>query len=747
MNQRNLVKISYILCILIFNFLGYYFHSMDFMLYAFVLQTSFAIMMLDKKMFLFQLVVSLADIFICSIIGLLGYRVDYLSAHIIFGFICYLAAQCIGWSVISMFTRQNKVMREQEQSMDDMLRLFLVKCHGYREDEVGKLDFWANMSHEIRNPVNTIMGMNEMILQESDEPAIQEYAKSIYEAGGDLITIVDDILDFSKIEAKKMEIMPNSYNVFSLLQDIVSVTKDLVKDKRLFLNLDIDENIPAQLYGDNERIKQILVNLLSNAVKYTNEGSITLKMRAKKLSDYKISLYCEVKDSGIGIKEETIPLLFTAYRDIEQKKKSIRGTGLGIAIVSRLLEAMDSELRIESEYGSGSRFFFELVQDVVEEEPIGDLHGKFDEQEKEDGRYSLGLYVPDAKILVVDDNEINRKVFCNLLKKTGIQISQADSGRKCLEMVKQERFDIIFLDHMMPGMDGVQTLHAIRDGENCCQDVPIVVLTANAIEGARDHYLQEGFDDYLAKPVSSNRLEQMVQDLLPEELAGSSDGAVKPENAVPEPPDKNIGLMMLGLPEIDGIFWGYALSHFPDEEMLLRSVEDFYHMIPSSADKLQEIFEHVHEEGRLEEYMIAVHGMKSAAALIGAMRLNGCAGTLEMAAIRSIWPLIDVLTPIFLDDWRGHQEKLRPLIKSENDRQKKERKKDDMALGQILSQISSAADVMDLDTMDQGSEELDEYVWPKEFEEQMKELQVSVTNLDTDRIQELIREIKKGMDL
>lgn len=744
-STRAYMRIMCIALLFIADELGYVFRSIDVVLYVFLLQTFLVFIFLDDHIFRFQFVIMIIDTVFMSVIGYLGYGFDHLQTHNVFGLACLLLLQWLCIAIIHLFSDQNRHMQEQEQSLDDMLRLLSIKCEEYQSEVKGKTDFLSNMSHEIRTPVNSILGMNEMILRESKDERIKEYADNVYNSGRVLLSLINDILDFSKIQSGKMEIIPTIYNAFSFLQDIVSVTSEQAKEKKLILNLDIDENIPAQLYGDDVRIRQVLVNLLTNAVKYTNKGSVTLKMSCTRINEYKISLHCEVKDTGIGIKDEDLPQLFAAYERLEERKnRNIVGTGLGLAITSQILEMMESRLCVDSEYGVGSCFYFDLVQDIVEDEPIGDIRNKFTKSTSEHS-YHVSLYAPKAKILVVDDNEINRKVFCNLLKQTAIQISQTDSGRKCLEMVKKEHFDMIFLDHMMPGMDGIETLHCIREEENLCKDIPIVVLTANAIAGARNNYIKEGFDDYLAKPISPNRLERMIKEMLPEELLQDILGE---KEELPDTPENPPNVMSFQLPEVEGIFWGYAMSHFPDVEMLLSSLEDFYKLIPSMADKLEDMLAHIHEEGVLESYQITVHGMKSSAALIGAMELSGCARTLEVAAMQSLWQLIEVLTPFFLKNWRSYEEKLKPLVKAGDEDSSKPKEKDDQVVLELLDSIRSATETMDLDGMDNGVGELEKYELPPDCETLFKDLQVAVTDLDTEKINELadrlITAVKKG---
>ncbi|MBO5032076.1 MAG: response regulator [Lachnospiraceae bacterium] len=380
-----------------------------------------------------------------------------------------------------------------------------------------KSDFLARMSHEIRTPINSVLGMNEMILRDSTEPVVKRYAMNIKTSANSLLGIINDILDSSKIESGKMEILPVEYDLDSLLNDVVSMIYAKAKDKELRFEVNVNEKLPNKLYGDDVRIRQVLVNLLTNAVKYTHEGSVMLSVDGKSIGD-SLLLFCEVKDTGIGIKEEDLPRIFQTFERVDEKRnRNIEGTGLGMNIVQSLLELMGTELKAESVYGSGTTFYFELSQKIISEEPIGNFRETV-EKLGEEYQYKSLFKAPQAKILVVDDNEINRMVFTCMLLDTQIQVTEAESGIKALKLVEKERFDMIFLDYMMPELDGVETLHKMRNMEhNLSKAAPVIILTANAVTGAKEQYLAEGFDDYLSKPIIPEKLEQMIKDRLPKE--------------------------------------------------------------------------------------------------------------------------------------------------------------------------------------------------------------------------------------
>ena len=385
-----------------------------------------------------------------------------------------------------------------------------------------KSSFLSSMSHEIRTPINAIIGMNEMILRESEDKDVLKYSEDIKTAGNTLLNLINDILDFSKIEAGKIEIIPADYDLSSVLNDLVNMVSTRATNKDLSLKLDFDQNIPRGLHGDEVRIKQAITNILTNAVKYTEKGGITFIVSfAERVYERDIiDLIVEVKDTGIGIKKEDMEKLFSKFERIEEdRNRNIEGTGLGMSITQQILEMMGSALEVKSVYGKGSTFRFSVPQRVVDWEPIGDYKKTFEDHLKSRKKYKESLKAPDARILIVDDNPMNLVVIQNLIKRTEIQIDKAESGDEALHLLQFTKYDMIFLDHMMPEKDGIETLHALKSQKNNQNiNTPAICLTANAVAGAREKYLEEGFDDYLSKPVDPDALEDMLIEYLPEDL-------------------------------------------------------------------------------------------------------------------------------------------------------------------------------------------------------------------------------------
>ncbi len=417
---------------------------------------------------------------------------------------------CIGAVVLLM----NNMVRWQHET-DVQLQ---EAADAARAADQAKSLFLAQMSHEIRTPINAVLGMNEMILRENNDANIQEYATQIRSAGATLLSLINGILDFTKIESGRMEIQPVIYETSSMILNLVNLVSDRAQAKGLELKLEIDPTLPEELYGDDVRVRQIITNLLTNAVKYTKEGSVTLKLEGRQRDGDDLTLYVEVKDTGIGIREEDMERLFGMFQRLDQEKnRNIEGTGLGIPIVQNLLHMMGSELKVESVYGEGSVFSFELVQQVMSAREIGDYRQSF---QKLIGRETKQEYVyaPDARILIVDDNAVNLRVTRNLLKRNGVQVDTADSGMECIEKVKNANYHIIFLDHMMPQMDGIETFARLRGDGLLPEGTAVIMMTANEIMGAREEYLRQGFTDYISKPIAVKQLEEMLGKHLPSEL-------------------------------------------------------------------------------------------------------------------------------------------------------------------------------------------------------------------------------------
>ncbi len=595
-----------------------------------------------------------------------------------------------------------------------------------------KSEFLSNMSHEIRTPINAILGMNEMILRECKDENILEYAGNVRNAGNNLLGIVNDILDFSKIEAGKMEIIPVEYALSSLLNDLVNMIQKRAKDKGLEFIINADKNLPTILLGDEIRIKQVVTNILTNAVKYTEKGSVTLTVETATKSDEKIIIRFSVKDTGIGIKPEDISKLFSAFERIEEKRnRTIEGTGLGMNITQRLLDLMGTSLQVSSVYGEGSEFSFEIEQKIINAEPIGDFEEAFRNSLKQHKEYHEKFTAPSAKILIVDDTVMNLTVAKGLLKQTKIQIDTAESGYDCLELVQKNIYDVIFLDHRMPGMDGIETLQEMKKlSGNLNKQTPVISLTANAISGAREQYIAAGFQDYLTKPINSVQLENMLMKYLPPEkvkVARESEDALE-ENI----PEEKINLPDF-LDDVDGLDTKEGVKHCGGGEEYLDALKIFAQSILSNADEIEKFF-------RAEDwksYTTKVHALKSSARVIGAAELSEKARRLEDAGNSGYFDEIQHDTEPLLELYRSYAEKLSPLIQTEEDDSDKPLIDED-ALLEAYEAMKEAAAAFDYDSIEFVFQSLDEYRLPEDEAARYKKIKDAATNLDWEKINELL---------
>ena len=487
--------------------------------------------------------------------------------------------------------------------------------------------FLAQMSHEIRTPINAVLGMNEMILRESGDAAIREYAASIQSAGRTLLSLINSILDFSKIEDGKMELVPVIYDTSALINDLLNSISGRAREKGLELKIEVDKALPVSLFGDDVRIRQVIMNILTNAVKYTEEGSVTLIMEGREVKQDSLLLFVSVKDTGIGIKKEDMQRLFESFERLDEtRNRNIEGTGLGMSITTKLLAMMGSELHVESSYGEGSDFYFELPQKIADRTPIGDFTERIKKAaDSECEERYLKAY--GAKVLVVDDNEMNRKVAKNLMKRNGILPDLAESGEEAIRLMENNRYDVVFLDHMMPKMDGIETLARLREKGSLHKGCAVIALTANATSGARERYIEAGFDDYLSKPIEVAAMERKLSMWLPEDkvLWAEEGGESEPEEKRPvlTAEDAIRELEKLGMDTKTALgFCGEDMSFY--EELL----SDFAAGYPEKKKELDDCFAAKDWQG----FEVKIHALKSVAKTIGAIGLSGMALDLERAA-------------------------------------------------------------------------------------------------------------------
>lgn len=521
-----------------------------------------------------------------------------------------------------------RVAHEDEKSLDDLLQLVEMKCEEATAAAEAKSSFLANMSHEIRTPINAVLGMNEMILRETQDAEVLGYAQNIQSAGTALLSLINDILDISKIESGKMELMSEKYQLGSLLYDILLVVQPRVEKKGLQLVLDVDEHIPNELYGDEVRIRQIITNILTNAVKYTEKGSVTLRVKMEKKDDRHIILKVAVKDTGIGIKESKEVLFASFQRGRDLRAHHIEGTGLGLSITQQLLEMMGSELDMESVYGKGSIFSFDLVQTVVSEEPMGNLNDLYQKRLSQEQKYHESFTAPDAHVLVVDDNVMNQKVVQSLLKQTLVQIDTAEDGAGCLEKCARNHYDLILMDHLMPHMDGIEAFHRLRaDKQGINYKTPVIILTANAVAGMKQKYMEEGFNGFLSKPVQAPLLEETLKQYLPEELVTLSEQEQTDDAGEQERRQtlrQAVDDLRLADMDLDDALQ-YSSGLVAD---VLENIKGYLTDSETNRERIKKEF----DAENWNDFKIHVHALKSTSRIVGAVHMAYLAEQMEKAA-------------------------------------------------------------------------------------------------------------------
>lgn len=697
-----------------------------------------------------------------------------------------------------------------------------------------KTDFLANMSHEIRTPMNAVIGMSEMALREELPEAARDYISQIKSSGKALLNIINDILDFSKIESGKMDIIPDEYELLSVVHDISNILETRLRDKNVELIIDFNPKIPSYLYGDILRIRQVLINLANNAIKFTHQGSVTIKIDFEKIDEENVMLKFYVRDTGIGIKEEDLGKLFESFQQVDSKRnRNIEGTGLGLAICQRLVTLMNGSVNVSSVYGEGSVFSFEIPQKVndwtevikvenkedifafgyigkgriarqfyIDAKALGvnataiysltkydemmrvyademkgkrlvfftdersyvnelgdfvEAHPEYDyliaanfhstrKSDKENVHFlkkpvssitlamtlnndTEGLHretaslefefvAPDAKVLIVDDNDINLAVAEGLLKPLKMQVVTANGGVKALKLLEKEKFDIVFMDHMMPEVDGVETTRIIRRMHPELADMPIIALTANALSDAKKMFLAEGMNDFCAKPIELNALVAMVKKWLPSEMIKKAD-ASDFEN---EEADEGAENLVIADLDID-----YAVSLVGSMDIFWTIFNKYYSSIEHKAVFIKEC----EEKEDIANYTIEVHALKSSSKQIGAMELSNMAAELEKAGNENDLELIHEKTDAMLNKYYSYLQDLKPFATIEEAATEEKKAVDLDAVKELLHNLHTAFEELDMDSMEEIVSELGRYKFEGKDEEEYEELKEAVDNLDS----------------
>lgn len=613
---------------------------------------------------------------------------------------------------------QIKSTRAQDEQVDRIREVEKAKGEA-------KIMFLAHMSHEIRTPLNSILGLNEIILRETKESNTREYATNIMNSGNTLLKIVNDVLDFSKIETGKMNIVAAEYDISSTITDLTNMVSQKARDKNIELLINVDENLPHKLFGDELRLKQCMLNILNNAVKFTEKGSVRLDIGFDKIDGGQIMLKVKVKDTGIGIRPEDLEKLCSEFERLdENRNRTIEGSGLGLNIVGNLLQMMDSKLEVSSEYGKGSVFSFNVPQQVIWWEKIGDFNQRYEKLLKSASDYHEMFRAPDAKVLVVDDTKMNIVVFRGLLKKTEIQVDEAFSGLELLEKIKEKQYDVIFIDHRMPGMSGVEAFHKMQLMEgHLNQNVPCIALTANVVSGARDYYLHEGFKDYISKPVNSSQLETLLEKYIPMSKRQKAVGSEETEKK-----QKNLEERLSSL---EGISLPTALQNCGSLEVLVVAIKEYYATIKKRADDIEDFA----RERNYREYTVQVHSLKSSSKLIGALELSEKAAYLEKCGDEENALEISKKTPELLSLYRSYITKLDSFAEKI---QGQKEMIDPNRFNEAMAAIKEFADVFDFNAIDDIVEEVDKFTVPPEMVDKFNEIKRLARAADFNGLKEIL---------
>ena len=539
--------------------------------------------------------------------------------------------------------------------------------------------FLANMSHEIRTPINAVIGMNEMILRENEDETVRGYAQDIQSASNMLLELVNEILDFSKIESGQLEYMEDTYHIGTLIQDEKLLLNARVAGKPISTKIEVDPQIPSKLWGDELRIKQVLTNLLSNAVKYTKRGNVTLQVSFEWKDKETIVLCFSVQDTGTGIKQEDLPQLFDKFKRLDlNKNRNVEGTGLGLNIVKHLVEHMQGEIKVESEYGKGSTFTVTMPQKVMDKTPVGNYEQSARENRDENAPVQKEFTAPDAKILVVDDNSMNLTLLKALLKRTRIQVDTAISGKACLELTQQKKYDMILMDHMMPELDGVETLYLLRaDQNNLNKETIVIALTANAVEGSREMYLGYGFNDYFSKPIQADKLDELLLNYLPKALVCMGDATAATDGVPKDVKEDNAEEdTIVNSSENESQTAGVEITQEVIEPLLaidrelglsycLNSEDIYQEILAGFCEQVEEYLSPLdvafHAEN-WEQYVIITHALKGNSLNIGASDFSKLSLKHELAGKERNIEFIKAEYPLYLEALNQLFEKVKGML-------------------------------------------------------------------------------------
>lgn len=608
-----------------------------------------------------------------------------------------------------------------------------------------KSTFLSNMSHEIRTPMNAIIGMAEVALREDISDSQRQYLETIRSAGNGLLTIINDILDFSKIESGKIEIVDDNYEILSLLNDVNVIAQERNKEKKLDLKLEMPNDLPKTLYGDMVRIKQVIVNLANNAIKYTDQGSVRIKVDCDKPVDDMVTLRVAVKDTGMGIKQEDIDKLFQSFSQVDTTRNHHKeGTGLGLAISKQLIELMGGSIRVESVYGKGSTFSFELPQKLVDATPAGQLK---DYKIVSDNGAEMQFIAPEAHILLVDDNRMNLRVAMKLLEPLQMQMEMAESGMEAIDKAEKMDFDLIFMDHMMPVMDGIEATRRIRQLGEKYENLPIIAFTANAMSGVEEMFLEAGLNDFLSKPIDGKTIcakvrqwisPDKIQEISTEEAnkvqaAKSAEGlgenaslSDERTDAMTEPEET----------QIDDLNIEEGIKNSGSKKLFYSLLGDFYKLIDIKTNKMEKCL----EDGLIRDFTIEVHALKNTARMIGAMDLSKMAADLEKAGNDGNHDFLKTHAKEALEKYKSYKQSLKKYGRRD-DAGKPMIEGDELA--QKMNLVKDAMNEFDIDAVDHIMKELEQYRIPEQATDLFEELEAAVADVDMENVIRIAEQINR----
>lgn len=607
--------------------------------------------------------------------------------------------------------RKKKVAGYSLILVDVTKQLQLVQAA--EEANEAKSAFLSNMSHEIRTPMNAIVGMTEIMLRTDVTKEQAEYLSNIKVSGDALLTIINDILDFSKIESGKMEIVEKDYAPLSMIRELDMMFLTRIGEKNIELLYDIDPDLPKMLHGDGLRVRQIIIIMMNNAIKFTESGYVKLSMYVEEKTDADIVLSVRIRDTGSGIREEDQKKLFQSFSQVDSHRNhSKEGTGLGLAICRQLVEMMGGEIGVNSTYGEGSEFYFTIRQKIAEEVPVAE-HTDRKEKETYD---SLNFKAPEAKLLLVDDNKMNLKVAIGLLAPLQMQIDTAENGKQALEMLEAKAYDLVFMDHMMPIMDGVEATRRIREKEEATgAHQTIIALTADAMSGAKEEFMAAGMDDFVAKPIEIKDICSKLRKYLPQEKIVTTEECL----VVAEETDD--------LPQIEGLDVEAGVHYSGSRALFFHLLGDYYKLIDTKTKKIKQCL----ADGMIRDFTIEVHALKNTSRMIGAIELSERFEELETLGNANDGKALEEKVPEVLELYAGYKSVLSPYG-AVDEASLQEASKDELC--RILTQMADAMDGFDLDGVDAAMAELEQYHMPEALSDDMDALRAAVADVAMEEV-------------